>query len=873
MKSSQPTDIVYCADVMHGGVAVLLCAVDTIVERLIKNTETWPGYKTVLELDGYTFEDWLRDPKPVVQALSRAIKDGRAELVSGAYTQPFAENIALESNIRQLQWGKMLCRKALDVDIETYLIQEHAYHIALPQILKQLGYKYLVLRTHWPIWGQHLNYPHESFLWEGSDGSQILTIPAYRFIYFGRVPNEPPGLHAWIQRRGAPEGGWPLEEADIQRWLDAARAEGIARPLASREPDLIAPQILADETIRKINEDPRTQFVTIAEYARLVEPSVQETLHLSADDMDTTLSFGLLGDVIYIGCKRAENLLMSAEKLSTAAYLVAGREVCNPDHMNLGGGQNAEDDLAYAWRKLMLAEQHDVWVCGPASTFGYSLADRGMNWLREAEAIGQEVVQESMAQILGAVGWKLPTPDALPILVCNSLSWPRTAIAKVEITFNKGEHRAVSILDHGGRPVTSQIVEQQTYSDGSLRKVVIAFVAQDMPSMGYRLYYAVGSRQQPGTTDLRASASRVSNAFFEATLSAHGLTSLVCQGSEGQALPLIPDGQVAAYLKAFLGDQGQWLDTRDGQAEIELVDNGPVYARYRLRGHTSAFDYTRLITVYCSTPWVEIEDTLDFPEAVYLGHYTPRSVKSERRDAEGGWHTDCFIEKEKLQVALPLNLDGARVSRNVVYVPTETQRDDFSAYDWADVSDGEKGLALVNLGNYRYHYDRSAQELSLVLGYSGAFLYTTTPDFHLMEGRYQFRYAIAPHGPRDFVWNNRRAWEINNPLFTLGTYRWRSSGRDIKKGSLAPEGSFLTLDAASGIVSTLMLEKGRPIIRLYEDAGRKGQARLTFDRPVAKAERVDLLGNVQQVLPVDQGALEVMLEPYQIVTLKFDYAS
>jgi alpha-mannosidase len=869
--------VIYCADVAHGGVAVLLCGVDEMIDFYVRRTVDEPGYKINLELDAYTFEDWLRDPSPVVAALRAALLEGRAEVVNGAYTQPMSETIGLESNIRQLQWGKRLAQEALGVEIESYLIQEHAFHTALPQILNQLGYKSLVLRTRWPIWGQHQRYSYDAFYWQGCDGSAILTVPAYHFMKFGYVPYEIPSLHSWIERNGTARRGEPLEEADVQQWLDAAADEGLAYPLATRVPDIISSKVLVDETVRKVNEDPRLRFVTIAEHARLVEPVATEVIAIPPDDMDTTLPFGLLGDALYIGCKRIESLLLTAEKLSTAAYLLAGRKVANAANMNLGGGQNFEDDLRFAWRKLMQAQQHDIWVCGPASTFGYTLADRGLQWLKSAEEIGNEVVQESLAQVLGAVGWAPPVEGALPILVVNPLSWPRSEVVQAELVFQKGERQALAVVDEGGQAVASQFVEVERYDDGSLRRVVVAFLAQDTPGIGYKLYYATGGERPAPPTDLRVTAGGVSNRCLDIVLGDKGITNIRYRAPDDPAGdPVEVVVRDAAYLRALEGDKGRWIDTREHEASVELVESGPVYARYRVNGQTPIFDYCKTITVYQGAPRIEIAETVTVADFPYIGHYTGGE---ERTQAPGGgwhkagWHTDCFIEQEKLRKVVPINVQNGTVRRNVVYAPSETGRPYFSAYDWADVSDEEKGLALVNFGNARYCYDGERAELSLVLGYSGLFIYTTSEEFHRMRGEYHYRYALLPHGPYDPAWNNRQALAAQNPLLGLRINRWPASRTARPDGRLPQSGAFFALDAPSGVISTVHLEKGQPILRLHEDAGQISDVRLRFQWAVARATIVDLQGNVLETLQPQENILQLRLEPFRIVTIRLEIST
>lgn len=865
------TNKIYCADVAHGGVAVLLCGVDEMIDFYVQRTISEPGYKISLELDAYTFEDWLRDPSPVVDALKAAIRAGRVEMVNGAYTQPMSETIGLESNIRQLQWGKRLAKAALDADITTYLIQEHAFHTALPQILRQLGYKHLLLRTRWPVWGQHQRYACDAFLWQGADGSTIPTVPVYHFMHFGYVPHQIPWLESWIERNGTARRGEPLTEADIQRWLAMASAEGIAYPLATRVPDIIRSKVLTDATVRMINADPRLQFVTVGEHAALVEPLATAVIAIPPDDMDTTLPFGLLGDVVYIGCKRVEQLLLTAEKLSSAAYLLAGRKVAR--NMNLGGGWNFEDDLRFAWRKLLQAQQHDIWVCGPASTYGYSLADRGMQWLKIAEEITTEVIQESLVQILGAIHWTPPAQGALPILVVNPLSWPRCEVVQAELIFHKGERHALAILDAQGAPVTQQIVETERYNDGSLRRAVVAFLAADIPGIGYQTYYAVRVDSPPGATDLVVTANHVANRFLDVTLSEQGITSLLYR----------PDGRAdnvceivcaaGGYLAALEGDSGRRIDTREHVAKLELVESGPVYARYRISGSTPIFDYVKTITVWSSTPRIDIEEQINVGDFPTIGHQTGGDELSQSPGGgwfKAGWYTDCYVEQAKLRTVVPLAITDGQVRRNVVYVPSESRRDYFSAYDWADVSNDDKGLALVNFGNARYCYDQEVAELSLVLGYSGLFIYTTSEEFHRMRGEYKYRYALLPHGPYDPAWNNRQALAAQNPLLVLRLNRW-PAGKPVQASSALPQAAtFFTVDAPSGIISTIFLERGQLHIRLYEDAGQTVEATLRTLWPLERADIVDLQGNVLQTLAPKDRNLNVHLAPYQIITLKLE---
>lgn len=871
-------DKIYCADGMHGGVAVLLCGVDEIIEALLEKRKVHPSYRFYLELDGYTFEDWIRNPSPTRDRLKRALEDGCVELVSGAYTQPFAENIGLESNIRQLQWGKLLAKKALDLDIETYLIQEHAYHVALPQILLQLGYKSVVLRTHWPIWGQHKSYPSQAFHWQGADGGKILTIPHYDFLHFGRVPKERPRLEAWIG-----DGIDPPNEESIGRWLGEAQKSGIDKPLASREPDLVMPAVLKDETVKSIGEDSRLQFTTPGEHARMVKESATETQFIHPDDMDTTLPFGLQGDRVLIGTKKVENLLLAAEKFSTAAYLLSGRPYCNPNTMNLMGGQHYNDDLCFAWRRLMLAEQHDIWVCGPIALSGHSLEDRGLKWLEEAEALCKEILEESMVQILHSVELN-PLFGKAAIAAFNPLPWSRTDVAKASLEFREGDFKDVAIVDSGGKAVPTQYLEVERYEDGSIAKAEVAFIATEVPAVGYKVYYAT-EQDEKASSDLKASEYNVENSKIIVSLDSCGIRGLASKANEQQ---LIAKDGVATRLVAFRGDEKVWVDTGETAGEIKLVESGPVFARYDIEGSTEIFNFRKSVTVYAYLPRVDVEDYISIPKPVFIGHLTdePHLGRAEDREKLRAWHTDVFIEEEKLRSVVPFDIEDGVLRRNVVYVPSETKRRRFSSYDWADVSGEKKGLTLINKGNFRYFHDEARKELSLILAYSGNFLYSTGPEFHMMRGDYSFRYSLYPHESFETSLVNKAALEANNPLI-VPRFRYSpliskeiegSASRRLKtrrkrgRTPLPPEFSFISMETRSGNISTMYLDEGNPVIRVYEDSGERVEGRIPFFKDITEAEVLDLGGRLVRRLPVEEGALKITLNPYEIATVRLKLA-
>jgi alpha-mannosidase len=79
-----------------------------------------------------------------------------------------------ESLVRQILHGTRYFREQFGVENKiVWLPDVFGYSAALPQIMKLAGVKYFM--TTKINWNQYNPIPADSFLWEGIDGSQILT--------------------------------------------------------------------------------------------------------------------------------------------------------------------------------------------------------------------------------------------------------------------------------------------------------------------------------------------------------------------------------------------------------------------------------------------------------------------------------------------------------------------------------------------------------------------------------------------------------------------------------------------------------------------------------------------------------------------------
>ena len=80
------------------------------------------------------------------------------------------------------------------------------------------------------------------------------------------------------------------------------------------------------------------------------------------------------------------------------------------------------------------------------------------------------------------------------MIVFNSLSWPRTDVAEVNVGFTEPGVTDTGVVDASGQPVPVQVEEAEQSADGVLKQAKIAFVAPDVPALGYSVYQVIPRR-------------------------------------------------------------------------------------------------------------------------------------------------------------------------------------------------------------------------------------------------------------------------------------------------------------------------------------------------------------------------------------------
>ncbi len=226
---------------------------------------------------------------------------------------------------------------------------------------------------------------------------------------------------------------------------------------------------------------------------------------------------------------------------------------------------------------------------------------------------------------------------------------------------------------------------------------------------------------------------------------------------------------------------------------------------------------------------------------------------------EVDWH-----ETQKfLKVEFPLALRSAYATYEIqfghVQRPThfnttyDLARFEVPAHKWADLSEPDFGVALLNDCKYGYAAHGNILRLSLLRA-------STHPDAQADRGAHEFAYALYPHtGSPQAAGVTEEALGFNVPLLLAAT------------DATASQQSFFAVDAPALVIDTIkQSEDGSALIlRLYEARGTRGTARLTTPLPFKSVKLANLLEDELGELALTEGGVELAYRPFEIITVRF----
>ncbi|KOY14802.1 alpha-mannosidase [Paenibacillus xylanivorans] len=140
---------------------------------VLRMMERYPDY--VFGASQPQLYDWMKQHYPkLYDQIKERVHEGRWEPQGAMWVESDTNVPGGESLVRQILYGKRYFQQEFGLEMKSLWMPDvFGYSASLPQLLKKSGVDYMM--TQKLSWSEYNRHPHHSFLWEGIDGSAVLT--------------------------------------------------------------------------------------------------------------------------------------------------------------------------------------------------------------------------------------------------------------------------------------------------------------------------------------------------------------------------------------------------------------------------------------------------------------------------------------------------------------------------------------------------------------------------------------------------------------------------------------------------------------------------------------------------------------------------
>lgn len=740
---------------------------------------------------------WMEKYYPqVFQRIQKRVKQGRWEIVGGMWAEPDCNLPDGESFIRQILYGKRYFQKKFGVDVKIgWNPDSFGYNWNIPQFYKKSGIHSFV--TQKISWNDTTVFPYYLFWWEGLDGSRILSyFPPTGYVGRLRATRMVEGLKRFEKNTGFRDvfilyglgnhGGGPNREM-----LNRAQ---------SYQKQTLLPPLKHDQFSRYLKQVKKHNLKHLPvwdnelylEYHRGTYTTQAETKKFN---------------------RKLEVLLSNAEKVSSLASLY--------------GESYPQKELKKAWQKVLMNQFHDIL---PGSSIHPVYKDAKESYLQ-----AQRSAQKELNRNLLGLSQKIDTSTSKKgqaLLVFNPLSWERTGVVKVKLPPQLNP--PVKVLTHEGEEIPSQCMSK-------VGGTFLYFTAKKFPSLGYKIFTIQKGPSQQSFPPLRRDKNTLENRFFRVSIHPRSgniisifdkvenreVLAPSVQGNQLQLFEDLPE-RWDAWNIGYTGRNWK-LDEAES---IHFGKTGPVVSSVVVKKNFLGLSKAK-------RPPTENFPSSFFTQEIILYKDIPRIDIRMKAD----WWEDHVLMK----VAFPVDVSNDQATYEIPFgfvhrpttrkTPWEKARFEVPAIKWADLSDENYGVSLLN--NCKYGYDIKDNVMRLTLLRS-----PTSPDPLADRGEHQFAYALYPH-QGDWKKGNtvQKGYEFNYPLIARFV--------DSHSGELPPSFSFVQASPSNILLATIKKTEDRDtlILRFYESEGNETPAVIQLFRKPQQIFEVDLMENRIQSVP------------------------
>jgi mannosylglycerate hydrolase len=908
------------------------------MDRLLNILAEHSEYKTYL-LDSQTvlLEDYLQIRPDRHDEIVQRVKEKRL-FIGPWYTLPEEHLVNGESLVRNLLLGGRVAEKLGGSMQVGYSPFSYGQASQMPQIYAGFGID-SILFYH----GIHPRETPSEFLFEGADGTRLFAsrmgsnarynffFSVYRPAVYGKQALE--RNYHW-QEQGLPfhlcsDQHYqehhilldPIKElrkdrlAELMEALKQAEREHVTtdqiccmQGMDSTQPDVY--ELRCVEEAAKVLTDDTIFHSSLPEWLDAVKKAVDwDELTVLKGERRTPRQLGtrvhLYGDVTSTRVRIKQHNGKTEQQLQRMAEPFAAVA-------SLLGAEYPVTTLELAWKYLLKSQPHDTIAGTGVDQIELDVHHR----LDQSYSIAQGVKRRALWAIQRQIDNGKVDAESVVLTLFNPAPVKRsevvTAIVDLPAHFDLGHYRVVDAqtgqtitFQEAGRwehPAIVRHLGDATMEMPALR-VRLHLAVDDVPGLGYQTLL-VEPAEQFGWHDksLVGSANCMENEHVRVAIQANGTLNLTdkTSGQTFNGLHYFADNGEAGHAWRHIPPcHDRVITTHSSTPKIDQPASGPLVARYAI---THTMDLPKRLDQGMGDPVRRLDadgdDASRSEETETMVIRSELRLDRESRGVEIITSLENRCEDHRLRVMFPTHVAATHSSAeepfDVVERPIERGPESPWQGTWnpthpfqrfVDVSDGQKGLALLGDGLREYEVTEDASRtigLTLLRAFevaltTVAWRWERHPEMKGSQvlGNHQFRYFLYPHAGD---WDQGRvAPQADRFLVPLEPVQTQSHA-----GTLPQSLSFLELEPAELLVSSIkqaercqaeggQAEGGQAlVIRLYNPSSRAIDGSLTLFKKPQSVQYVNLneepTGEADPVIQDNQITLAVGAK--KIVTLE-----
>jgi len=479
--------------------------------------------------------------------------------------------------------------------------------------------------------------------------------------------------------------------------------------------------------------------------------------------------------------------------------------------------------LEEAWKMLLKNQFHDIL---PGTSIHEVHEDCRPDYNRLL-ALG-EVVEDEALMVLGAgVG-----TEKAGVLVWNLLSHPVTGPVSFEAF---GDLSDVCFYDG------EEALPTMTFEEDGVKKA--SFLARGVPPMGYK-FFEIG-QAGPLLPALTAREDLLENEKLRIKIDENGLIVSIYDKINSREV-LAGIGNLLTVFQDKCVHETAWnleLDYQNKYWDLVKADKTELVEANSLRA--------------------VLRVTRSFNKSVIRQDYILHAGSS-RLDikTEIDWYETDKLLKAAFEVDISDNKATFETAHGAIERPnhwnTDFDRAKFEqcGHKWADLSEGDYGVSLLNDSKYGYDIKGKRMRISLMRS-------PTCPDRTSDHGHHSFTYSVYPHKG---TWQNggtvREAFELNLGL--------KAQPLGPQSGNLPQQKSFVSLNKENVVIDAIKTaQDGRGyIIRVYEAEQKRAYVKLKTALPFDRVLECNLTEEDEKEVFKTEEGFEFYIKPYEVKTFR-----